>query len=107
MASRKHNPEGRAWKGRSYRKGGERVRDLRDRAKKEDPMAGRYWATFERTSATKGIVTLTDASKGGEWAGAHNVEVKNPSKGLADAAYDSARAAAAAKGGVLDRFTEV
>lgn len=24
------NPERRAWKGRSYRKGGERVRDLRD-----------------------------------------------------------------------------
>jgi hypothetical protein len=27
----KYNPEKRAWKGRSYRKGGERVRDLREK----------------------------------------------------------------------------
>ena len=28
---KRHNPEKRAWKGRSYRKGGERVRDLREK----------------------------------------------------------------------------
>lgn len=27
-----HNPERASWKGRSYRKGGERVRDLRERS---------------------------------------------------------------------------
>lgn len=30
MASRTHNPERRAWRGRSYKKGGTRVRTLRD-----------------------------------------------------------------------------
>lgn len=39
MASRTYNPEKRAWKGRSYKKGGRRVRALRDavaaKAKKE------------------------------------------------------------------------
>jgi hypothetical protein len=34
-----HNPERSAWKGRSYRKGGERVRDLRDRARSADSLA--------------------------------------------------------------------
>jgi hypothetical protein len=29
MASTKHNPEKKAWKGRSYRKGGKNVRALR------------------------------------------------------------------------------
>lgn len=29
MASRHHNPERSSWKGRSYRKGGERVREIR------------------------------------------------------------------------------
>ena len=34
MARRKkYNPERRAWKGRSYRKGGKRVRDCKDCAK--------------------------------------------------------------------------
>ncbi len=34
--SKHHNPERRAWRGRSYKKGGRRVRDLRDRiARKE------------------------------------------------------------------------
>lgn len=28
---RHYNPERRAWRGRSYKKGGQRVRDLRDR----------------------------------------------------------------------------
>ena len=32
MGKRHHNPERRAWKGRSYRKGGERVKELRRRA---------------------------------------------------------------------------
>jgi hypothetical protein len=31
----KHNPERRAWKGRSHKKGGTRVRDLRERAARE------------------------------------------------------------------------
>lgn len=34
--SRHYNPERRAWRGRSYRKGGQRIRELRDRiARKE------------------------------------------------------------------------
>lgn len=31
MAGKRHNPERRAWRGRSYKKGGERVADLRDK----------------------------------------------------------------------------
>ena len=31
MASRHYNPEKRAWRGRSYRKGGRRVRTLREK----------------------------------------------------------------------------
>lgn len=35
MKTKKHNPERRAWRGRSYRKGGKRVRQLRDQAKRQ------------------------------------------------------------------------
>lgn len=30
MPNKKYNPEKRAWRGRSYKKGGERIRELRD-----------------------------------------------------------------------------
>lgn len=35
MKRTKHNPERRAWRGRSHRKGGHRVRELRYRITKE------------------------------------------------------------------------
>ena len=33
MKRTRYNPERRSWRGRSYSKGGKRVRDLRDRIK--------------------------------------------------------------------------
>lgn len=39
MASRTYNPEKRAWRGKSYKKGGKRVRALRDAEAKTDEKA--------------------------------------------------------------------
>ena len=36
MTSSKHNPEKRAFRGRSYRKGGNNIRDLREKVKVND-----------------------------------------------------------------------
>jgi len=42
MASRTHNPEKRAWRGRSYKKAGESIQELREESKLKDlkPIAG-------------------------------------------------------------------
>lgn len=37
--SKHHNPERRAWRGRSYKKGGRRVRDLRDRILRKETQS--------------------------------------------------------------------
>ena len=38
MSSSSHNPEKRVWKGRSYRKGGERISELKIKAFKEEDL---------------------------------------------------------------------
>jgi len=38
--SKHHNPEKRAWRGRSYKKGGERINDLRAQQKHNCPDCG-------------------------------------------------------------------
>jgi hypothetical protein len=45
MASKVHNPERSAWKGRSYKKGGERFRDLAavDRTDEARQPTGKPW----------------------------------------------------------------
>jgi len=39
MTSRHHNPERSAWRGRSHKNGGERVRALREAPNREDAMS--------------------------------------------------------------------
>ena len=55
MSNRTHNPEKRAWRGRSYKKGGESTRELLDEAALKDlkPIAGegRYVEWDEGTAA--------------------------------------------------------
>lgn len=38
----RHNPERRAWKGRSHKKGGKRVRELRDIGAQLRELAGKF-----------------------------------------------------------------
>lgn len=45
MGSRKHNPERRAWRGRSHKKGGDRVRQLRDIASQLRQLAPEFAGT--------------------------------------------------------------
>jgi hypothetical protein len=63
----------------------------------------RFWATFEPTTTTEGIVTL---SLNGKWAGSGLVQIRKASASmLREEAYRLASLNAQAKGGTLDRFT--
>ena len=63
-----------------------------------------YWATYEVLGPGRAIVALF---LGGEWSGAGLVELRSPDpEALYEASYAAASARAAAKGGVLGRFSE-
>jgi hypothetical protein len=65
----------------------------------------RYWARFERLTATRGIVTLHDERSA--FAGAYRVERKRVGDSLYALAYGRADAEATLKGGRLESFREV
>lgn len=66
-----------------------------------------FWATYEILSNRRAIVSLFDASNGGEWSGAGRVEIRNPDRAaLIERCYEDACVRASCKGGRLDRFTE-
>lgn len=70
-------------------------------------METNYSATFEFLSGqSAAIVELTDGH--GNWAGGSRVDIRSTNKAdLYEACYLRASQAAAVKGGILDRFSEV
>lgn len=66
----------------------------------------RYWATIEYLKGQNAAIVALFDSKG-EWSGAGRIECRAGKPALYEAGYILASRSAAAKGGTLDRYSEV